>query len=114
MTAYFLTYLYLIPGAALCLFPMRNQLKYGCRLTVAAAGALLAVAIPLISLLNYSFSLAPNTLLFATVPGFFAAYCRALRVHISKALAVFCSVIVFLSILADYAAWAVCYKGEKK
>lgn len=104
MTAYFLTYLYLIPGAALCLFPMRNQLKYGCRLTVAAAGALLAVAIPLISLLNYSFSLAPNTLLFATVPGFFAAYCRALRVHISKALAVFCSVIVFLSILADYAA----------
>lgn len=104
MTAYFLTYLFLIPGAALCLFPMRNQLKYGCRLTVAAAGALLAVAIPLISLLNYLFSLAPNTLFFATIPGFFAAYCRALRVHVSKALAVFCSVVVFLSILGDYAA----------
>ena len=111
MLGYFLTYLILIPSAALCLFPMRNQLKYGCRFTALSFGAALAVAIPLIALLSRSLSLAPNTFLFVVaLPALFGAYRHALRVHISKAVAVFCSVIALMSILGNYAA---CFDAVK-
>ena len=50
------------------------------------------------------FSLPPNAVLFPALPILFAAYHYSLRVHISKSLAAFSSVVALMSIFGNYAA----------
>ena len=55
--------LLILPAAALCFFPMKNQLKYSPLRIVFLLFLLLFPVAPLMSWITYHFSLNPNTVL---------------------------------------------------
>lgn len=105
-----LTFLIVVPSAFLCLFPMKNQLKVPLSHTLIRMGILFAAAIPTVSYLAFRFSLAPNTLLFPMVMVFYIIYHLSLRVHISKSLSVFVSVLSLLSIFSSFSSYFDAYR----
>ncbi len=104
MNGAILSFMIILPAAAICLFPMKNQLRFSLPRTLLILGSSCLALIPVSALLAISFSLDPNELLFPMMALLFTVYHSCLRVHISKSLAVFCSVMALMSILGMYAA----------
>lgn len=98
-----ITFLVVIPAGMICMFPMKNQLRYGLRRSLLTFVGVFAALIPIISWLAVRFSINQNTLLFPALIIFFVAYHSSLRVHISKSLAVFFLVMSLMGILSIFA-----------
>ena len=94
----------LIPAAAMCLFPMRNQLRYSWRGTLNHLALLFVIALPVEAWLTWRFTLGSNALTLPLVTLFFLCYHRSLRVHLSKSLAVFTCVCAWMSIISNLAS----------
>ena len=89
------------PAAALCFFPMKNQMRLSRLKTVLLIVLVLSIIILAAVWLEYRFGLGENDLILPVFALLFLTYHRVLKVHISKALAVFCVAIAILSILSN-------------
>lgn len=97
-----LSWLVFFPAALLCFLPMRNQLRLGRRGTAVTVVIALALALPVLALLDAAFPLGYNTL---TVPA--AALCLVsfallVKASFSQSLAIFMLVCTFFSFLGDF------------
>ena len=110
MTAeFFLTdmlgYLEMFPAAAICLFPMKNRLRFSRKRTALHVVIVLGVLIPVMILLDHSLSLSYNSLTLPILAGLFAVYVFSLRdVLFSQALSAFvlaCAVFSFINNTAN-------------
>lgn len=98
-----LSELTILPGAALCFFPMKNQLKTSPgKLLIRILIVLLASA-SLMAWVTFSFSLNPNTVLLPALLLFYAGYHTSLTVPFSKSLAVYLYVCSLMAILSNFA-----------
>lgn len=98
-----LSYLVFFPSTILCYFPMYGHLRYSLRRTVLmVSSALIGISL-LSATAEYVFGLDENLVLVPLFLVFFFAYYHSLDVHISKALAVFCTSISLVSILTNLA-----------
>lgn len=102
--AVLLSNLIIVPCAFICLFPMSHQLKYSIKKTLTIMTAFFISVVCLFTTLDIKFGLAPNTLLAPLMLLCFGAYHKCLKVHISKSLAVFLSVIALASILGNFSS----------
>ena len=100
-----LTYLIAVPAAVLSLYPMKNQLRYSPKKTALTLLLTLCVTIPVMSFIASRLQLPPNALLFPILVLYFFLYHHSLKVHISKSLAIFGSIMSLMGILAMYATW---------
>ena len=96
-----LSWLVILPAAALCLFPMHNQLKYSFRRTILLLALSLVILILPAAWLTKHFSLGTNDLFFIVVAIFYLIYHRCLNVPFCKSLSVFLAVVALLSILSN-------------
>ena len=99
-----LSYLASIPAAALCFFPMKNQLKSKPGKILRYTIPVLALSLPALAFLTCYFKTAPNTFLYPVLIAFFFCYHESLTVHISKSLAIFFYVCTLMSILSNFAS----------
>ena len=97
------SYLVFIPACLLCYLPMRNQLRLDAGKTAAFTGLILCVSIPILALIDVSFSFGYNTLMVPAMLLLLIPYHRTLKVHFSQSLAVFVLVCAFLSFLSNFA-----------
>ena len=98
-----LSYLVFFPSTILCFFPMGGHMKRGLLRTSLTMGSVLICASLLFAGIQYALHLDENVLLFPLLLIFFFAYYCSLDVHISKALAVFCSSVALVAILTNVA-----------
>lgn len=98
-----LSYLITVPAAALCFFPMKDQLRYEPKKLLRYALPVLSISLPMLSFLTCCLKTAPNTLLAPLLIVFFFCYHESLSVHISKSLAIFTYVCTLMSILSNFA-----------
>lgn len=98
-----LSYLAAVPAAALCFFPMKNQMKSSPKKLLRYALPMLFFSLPALSFLTCFLNAAPNTFLYPMLIAFFLCYHESLTVHISKSLAVFFYVCTLMSILSNFA-----------
>ena len=87
-----LSFLIILPAAAMCLLPMRHQLRYPLRRIILFGVLLLAVSVPPGAWLVCRFSLDMNVVLFPLLIIFYFFYHRSLRVPFCKSLAVYAAV----------------------
>ena len=98
-----LSYLAAVPAAALCFFPVKNQLRHEPRKLLRYALSVILLILLLLSFLTCYLKTAPNTLLAPLLTMFFFCYHKSLTVHISKSLAIFSYVCTLMSILSNFA-----------
>ena len=95
--------LLILPAAALCFFPMKNQLKYSPLRIVFLLFLLLFPVAPLMSWITYHFSLNPNTVLLPMLAVFYVCYHRSLTVSPDRSFAIFAYVCALMSLLCNFA-----------
>ena len=98
-----LSYLTIVPAAALCYFPMKNQLKIKPLVLLRFTLPLLAVSLTVLSLATCYFQTAPNTFLNPVLIAFFFCYHESLTVHISKSLAVYFLICTLMALVSNFA-----------
>lgn len=94
-----LTFLIVLPAAAISLFPMKNQFRFGPLRTLLIVIPLLGLSISAGAWILVRSSAPPNIILLPMVVMYFAFYQYLLKVDISKSLSVFCSVLSLFAIL---------------
>ena len=95
--------LIIIPAAALCYFPMKNQLKGSVSKIIVRIFLLLLIAVPIMSWVTYHFSLQPNTVLLPMLVLFYVGYHRSLTVSPDRTFAIFAYVCALMSLLCNFA-----------
>ncbi|MBR1628165.1 MAG: GHKL domain-containing protein [Lachnospiraceae bacterium] len=104
-----LSWFTVVPAAALCFAPMKNQMRTRPKIQVLHTSVLLFLLLIIMALLETRFSLAYNALLLPLMLVAFAFYHRSLRTPVYKSLAVFMLVFAFMSFLSNcangYDAW---------
>ena len=95
--------LIIIPAAALCVFPMKNQLKYSLAKMALRMLILSFISVPLMAWATWHFSLKPNTVLLPMLMMFYACYHRSLTVSPDRSFAVFAYVCALASLLSNFA-----------
>ena len=98
-----LSFLFLIPAAAMCFFPMRNQLKYKPARIMLHVFVLFVVMLPLPAWLIARFSLDINLVLFPLLVLFYVFYQQSLQTHPSKSLAIYSIICALTGSLANIA-----------
>lgn len=98
-----MSYIVFVPAAALCIFPMKNQLKFSFKTVLGTMLLLFTATLPLTAFVTCRFSLNTNTLTFPLLILCFFAYCRVTNTHISKNLSVFCLSCALMSFVANFA-----------
>ncbi len=98
-----LSYMTIIPAAALCFFPMKNQLRYPIKKILYHITMVLFLSLPVLTFLTCRFLIDPNVFLFPMLLLFFFFYHKNLTVHISKSLAVFIYVCALMALCANFA-----------
>ena len=98
-----LSWCVVFPAAALCIAPMRNQLRFGLAATVRNAAVFLVLLICAASYAESSLTLFFNALTPPVLALAFAAYHKSLRVPISKSLGVFALVCALFAFLTNFA-----------
>ncbi len=95
--------LIIVPAAALCFFPMKNQLK--CRLSklLLRMFLLFLIVVPLMAWATYHFSLKPNTVLLPMLLVFYVCYHRSLTVSPDRSFAVFAYICALMALLSNFA-----------
>ena len=101
MTAEILSHAAIIPAQLLCLFPVRNQLRFTPARTLGLLALLDLVLFPLSSFFIFRYSLNANSILFPLLLVFFTAYHLSLKCSISKSLAVAIAVCALMSALSN-------------
>ncbi len=100
-----LGYLEIFPAAAICLFPMKNRLRFSKRRTAVHVLIVLGILLPLMVLLDHSLELSYNSLTLPVLAGLFAVYVFSLTdVLFSQALSAFvlaCAVFSFINNTAN-------------
>lgn len=96
-----LAYLILIPGAASCYLPMKNQMKYPPHQTAAMCLAVLAAFIPAAAYVQARWGLENSLVGFPALAVFFLLYRRTIRADLPRALAVFVGVCAVESVSAQ-------------
>ncbi len=97
-----LGFLVLVPGAALCLLPMKNQFRFSPGRIVGGFAAAWLILCPACAYVAWRFLPGPYMLLTAAAV-LFPLYLFCLRTHISKALAVYLITAAFLLLLSNAA-----------
>lgn len=97
----FIAYLEFLPAALLCLFPMKNQLRFSAGRTVLHVLLLFLVVLPVGVYLDIRYALSYNTLTLPMLLIMFICYHWSLRVHISKSLAIFFFAIAIYSFVSN-------------
>ena len=95
--------LLILPAAALCFFPMKNQLKYSPLRIVFLLFLLLFPVAPLMSWITYHFSLNPNTVLLPMLAVFYVCYHRSLTVSPDRSFAIFAYVCALMALIGNFA-----------
>ena len=104
-----MSYLILLPAAALCYLPMRDLLKSRRAVSFVFLFALLSVLIILATILTYRLGLKENDLLIPLLVLCFLCFHFSLNAPLVKTLTVYAAVVALLSILTIYAA---CYDAS--
>ena len=99
----FLHELIVIPAAALCFFPMKNQLKYSLAKMALRMLLLSVIFVPLMAWVTYRFALKPNTVLLPMLMVFYVCYHRGLTVSPDRSFAVFSYVCALMSLVSNFA-----------
>ena len=102
-------YATLFPAAAMCLFPMKNKLRYSGTRVLLTGLLLISLLVPLAAALYTCTSLGVNYILFPFTALCFVFYQRSLTVHTSRSLAVFFWVMALLSIISNI---SVCFDSR--
>ena len=97
-----LAYLVFLPSTVLCCFPMRGHLRHSLLRTTLTVGIVLTGTALVFAWLESAFNIDKTLLLFPLFIIYFTTYYCSLDVHISKALAVFCSSVALVSILTNF------------
>ena len=109
MLSILMSYLILLPAAALCYLPMRDLLKRRRTVSFVFLFALLSVLIILATILTYRLGLKENDLLIPLLVLCFLCFHFSLNAPLVKTLTVYAAVVALLSILTIYAA---CYDAS--
>ncbi len=91
------SFMILFPAAALCLLPVRNQLRLPIRKLCLVASGLFAVLIPLCAAIVTLADLPTNYVLLPLVAVLFACYQKVLKTHICTTASVFLLVMALMS-----------------
>ena len=98
-----LTFLTVIPGQALCLLPMRNQLKFGFTRSFLMLALLDALLLPAAAFLVFRLAVDYLWILIPLLAAFFGAYQFCLKCPVCKSLAVYASVCALMETLSNVA-----------
>lgn len=98
-----LSELIILPAAALCFFPMKNQLRYSPLRIVLHVFLLFFPVAPLMSWITYHFSLNPNTVLLPMLAVFYVCYHRSLTVSPDRSFAIFAYVCALMALIGNFA-----------
>lgn len=96
------SYSSMLPAAAICYFPMKNQLKLGRKRLFSRVLLALAVLLPIVSCLNCRFGWDTNTLKAPVFAVLFVGYHSTLKVPVSKSLFVFAFSCAIMSFAANF------------
>lgn len=103
--AEFIQYLCLIPAAAICFLPMKNQLKYSAKTTAGiAAGGIISLSLAGI-FSNLSLGVNGDLVFFAAIIMCFVFYYRMVKCGLGEKLAIFFLAIALSSFMSDYASY---------
>lgn len=91
----------ILPAAAMCFYPMQDQLAVSRKRIIFNGLLLFIVTLPVSSLITAYFHIDGNLAFFPLLAVFFLFYHRCLTVHISRSLAVFTWVIALMAILSN-------------
>lgn len=101
--AEFIQYLCLIPAAAICFLPMKNQLKYSAKTTAGiAAGGITSLSLAGI-FSTLSLGVNGDLVFFAAIIMCFMFYYRMVKCGLGEKLAIFFLAIALSSFMSDYA-----------
>lgn len=95
--------LIIVPAAALCYFPMKNQLKYRLSRLLLHMLLLFLLAVPLMAWTTWHYALKPNTVLLPMLLVFYICYHRSLTVSPDRSFAVFAYVCALMALLSNFA-----------
>lgn len=98
-----ISYTVVLPAAALCFFPMKNQLKYPLGKILQHMTAILGISLPVLAFFSCYLKSSGNTFLFPLLILFFFLYHKNLTVHISKSLAIYAYVCALMALLSNFA-----------
>ena len=97
--AEFIQFLCLLPAAAICFLPVKNQLKYSAKTTAGIA----AGGIASLSLSTLSLGVNADLVFFAAIIMCFMFYYRMVKCGLGEKLAIFFLAIALSSFMSDYA-----------
>lgn len=101
MLTEFFSLMILFFAALLCFLPMKSQLRYSALKTAGIVIPVLIIVTVSLSWVISRFGLNENQIMIPVFALFFVFYHCLLRVHISKSLSVFCSIVAMFSILSN-------------
>lgn len=98
-----LSYLTIIPSAAICYFPMKNQLRYGKRKTAAFIVPFFLITLPPAAFLGAYFTMLTAFIPIPLLALYFVVYKKTVNADLSQALAVFMTVCAAVAFPGNFA-----------
>ena len=92
----------IVPSAAMCYFPMKNHLKYSYTKIILHTFFMLLIALPLMALVTYHFSLYPNAMLLPMLLIFYILYQKSLTITLDRSVAIFAYVCALMSLISNF------------